>query len=530
MSGMDSFDGWAVSVQTDPNVISPLNDSFAGNNLFVANYSTVPLSLSDCVNGNGNGCTGSDGPGVASSAGTYPFGTPPPVLGPGDAINGTLFTITYKVIASGFSRVEIVQSSSTFSYSYGSQYHPVSYLTLPGIYGTQPPDFTVSASPTKLVVLQGSNVTTTITVDSVAGFQGTLNLTASNLNFTSGTVNFIAFRAIFGQRTLHLTPDGSNNTLLTLLTSVKAPAYDYPKITITAFNNTVLRSVFLDVNVETYSDISVSVSPSTLHIHAGTSANGTVSVQSVNGFFGNVSLTLNIPVNVTAVLGSAKLFVPVNGMSETSLNVTIPVLALPFTYRIDVLARASYSTPGGTFQLFHNQSMFILPPPPSLLVAINPARLTLRAGLTGTFTITVTSVDYAWQYLYLSATMSGGEANLSNDTYYMPLPNTQYGNISESVNFTLTVQIPADQVSGPFGVILTVYQNSPKASQNAPTQTLVIPVTVTSLYHASTNPRILGQSPSIYFEVLGALVIPFIILSIYSYRKAREDKDDDWKA
>ena len=40
---------------------------------------------------------------------------------------------------------------------------------------------------------------------------------------------------------------------------------------------------------------------------------------------------------------------------------------------------------------------------------------------------------------------------------------------------------------------------------------------------------ILGLSPLIYFGVLGALVIPFIVLSAYTYREAREDEDEEWK-
>jgi hypothetical protein len=44
------------------------------------------------------------------------------------------------------------------------------------------------------------------------------------------------------------------------------------------------------------------------------------------------------------------------------------------------------------------------------------------------------------------------------------------------------------------------------------------------------TPTILGLSPLIYFGVLGALVIPFVGLTVYTYRKAREDEDEEWKA
>jgi hypothetical protein len=76
-------------------------------------------------------------------------------------------------------------------------------------------------------------------------------------------------------------------------------------------------------------------------------------------------------------------------------------------------------------------------------------------------------------------------------------------------------------------MLLTVYQ-SPL------TQTIGIPVVITSLspFHNVSDPTILGLSPLIYFGILGALVIPFIALNVYTFRRSREEEeeDEDWKA
>lgn len=513
VSGMDYFTGWDVYVLTNPSVINPIKITFSGD-LFEANYTAIPLETSNCVDGvPGIGCRGVDGPGVAHSAAAI-LSPPKSLVAP---INGTLFTITYNVTsAATFSRIDVISSSSRFENGFLTS---VPYTASPGIYGTQPPDFIISANPTRVNVLQGSNATTTISVGSLAGFKGAVNLTASK-----------QFRAVFARSTLNITANGSNSTQLILIVPLNTLATDYPTVTITASNRTNSHSISVDVNVKTYSNFLLSISPTSLRIHAGDTANTTIILSSQNGFSGNVNLTLQVPANVSVAIGSSNVAVSANGISKTGLNVTVPVLSLPFLYTINVTAMASTISGGATFQLSQTQRLIITPPPPSFNITITPPRLVMRAGLTSSVVINVASVDYAWQYLYLSATMSGGEANLDNNTYYMPLPNTQYASTNESKNFTLTVQVPADQVSGPFGVILTVYQNSPKQSQNAPTQTIVIPVYVISLAHDLPTSKILGLSPLIYFGILGVLVIPFIGLSLYTYRKAREDQDEDWKS
>ena len=76
---------------------------------------------------------------------------------------------------------------------------------------------------------------------------------------------------------------------------------------------------------------------------------------------------------------------------------------------------------------------------------------------------------------------------------------------------TLSVYVPIDHVPGHYIVLLIVCR-SPL------TQTIGIPVVITSLapFHIVSNPTILGLGPLIYFGILGALVIPFIALSVYT--------------
>jgi hypothetical protein len=292
-------------------------------------------------------------------------------------------------------------------------------------------------------------------------------------------------------------------------------------VTITASSGFQSRSISIDVNVK-IRDFQLAISPSGLKIHAGNSANTTITLQSRYGFSGNVSLMVQVPSNVSYVLSSSVVFVHADAASDTFLNITAPVLSLPFHYIVNVTAHASLVTPVGVRLLSHLESLFVNPPPPSFAISVNPGTMVVRAGLTSTVTVTVTSVDYFWQYVYLSATMSGGKVSFDTNTYYMPLPNSKYSNFTASANFTLAVFTSANVPPGHYIVLLTVYQNPL-------TRTIGIPVTITSLSHNASTPTVFGLSPPVYFGTLGLLVIPLIILGILTYRK-RRGENDDWKA
>lgn len=512
VSGMDRFTGWDVYVQANPAVINATKIIFVGD-LFEANYSATPQEASNCINGFGIGCRAPpfsvDGQGVAHSAAAL-LSPPANLLAP---ISGNLFTITYVVTsASLFSRIDFITSASSLE---NGGLASVPFTTSPGIYGTQPADFSILANPGSINVLQGSNATTTITVDSISGFKGVVNLTASE-----------QFRAIFARPILNISANGSNRTQVILIVPRSTLATDYPIVTITAANRTVSHSIFVDVNVKTYSDFLLSVSPASLRIHAGDSANTTLILSSQNGFSGNVSLVVQVPANVTYVLGSSTVALASGATVHTSLNVSTPIVSLPFLYMINVTGSATLVVSGGaTFPLLHVQQLVVKPALPSFAVTVVPGTIVVRAGLTSSVIINVRSVDYFWQYVYLSATMSGGAASFDSNSYYVPLPNSKFANVTESVNFTLSVYVPIDQVPGHYIVLLTVYQ-SPL------TQTIGIPVVITSLspFHTVSNPTILGLSPLIYFGILGGLVVPFVALSVYTYRRAREEEDEDWKA
>jgi len=129
VANIDPFNGWDISVQSDPTVIIPQQLSITGN-LLEANYSLTAFELINCVNAVGTGCLASDSPGIAHSTATAV--APAPQIG---TSSGLLFTITYKVIGGVASNIRlfddfVVNGATPVPYAeqdghYGSKQIPV---------------------------------------------------------------------------------------------------------------------------------------------------------------------------------------------------------------------------------------------------------------------------------------------------------------------------------------------------------------------------------------------------------------------
>src|SRR2546425_2948709 len=157
VTGMDPFNAWDVSVETDPSVLNPVSISVAGDILGSV------FQVANCINGSGIGCSITDGAGVAHSSAAS---------GTGIAVggNGLLFTITYQVAGSGFSYLTIPPDLDILANS-GST---VSHATGEGVYGLAP----IVSKPSFLNIPVGGFENSTITVNSIDGFAGRVNVTA----------------------------------------------------------------------------------------------------------------------------------------------------------------------------------------------------------------------------------------------------------------------------------------------------------------------------------------------------------------
>ncbi len=168
------------------------------------------------------------------------------------------------------------------TYVYYCSFHPT---TMVGNFIVQPPgpDFGVSSNPSSLTILQGLKANSTITVTSLNNFVGSVTLSSSpssppGLMTTGFSVNPV------------MVPAGGtakSNFTISVPASTSPGSYS---LTATGSNTTTSRNTIVSVIVIA-PDFTITSSPSSLNIPKGSSGTTTITLTSLNGFSGTVSLT-----------------------------------------------------------------------------------------------------------------------------------------------------------------------------------------------------------------------------------------------
>src|SRR5205823_3558081 len=154
-------------------------------------------------------------------------------------------------------------------------------------------DFSLSASPASVSVTQGGSTSSTITVNPVNGFNGSVGLSASGL--PAGVTASFNPASTTGNSTLTLTASGAATTGTATVT-----------ITGTSGSLSHTTTVTLTVNAAATPDFSLSASPTSVSVTQGGSGSSTLTVNPVNGFTGSVSLSASgLPSGVTASFNPA---------------------------------------------------------------------------------------------------------------------------------------------------------------------------------------------------------------------------------
>jgi hypothetical protein len=219
----------------------------------------------------------------------------------------------------------------TYNY-YDAYYQAATNGTL--IVQSQAPDYSLSASPSTLTILQGSSQTTAILVASKNNFTGTVSLSANpaGVGATLNPTSVSPPKNGFATSTLNVTVPGS------------ASPGSYP-VGIYATNGTMLHSFTFWVQVVA-SDFTMTSSTSSLSIMQGSSATATITITSQNNFSGKVSLKSQItPNGPTPSLNPTTVNVPSGGSQISTLTVSTTPTTSPGDYTITIIGNAT-STSG----------------------------------------------------------------------------------------------------------------------------------------------------------------------------------------
>jgi uncharacterized membrane protein len=238
------------------------------------------------------------------------------------------------------------------------------------------PDFSISSFPSFLNMRQGSAANSTITLTSLNNFRAPVTLTV--------TTYFATHVSVSPTSTILLpAPNGTVTTVLTFSTSSTTPPGD-TFFTVTATSGNLTRTTYVEVNV-IGPDFGLSVNPFSFALRPGASGSATVTLTSVDGFAGNVNVTLSTLAFVNATLASHLLRLAANGTATTSLTIRVPLSAQPGGFDVIVNATSGFIT--------HTQFIFVQIITPDFVLQANPFTLQVAAGRSAQSTITITGFN-----------------------------------------------------------------------------------------------------------------------------------------
>ncbi len=203
---------------------------------------------------------------------------------------------------------------------------------------TPQPSFTLSASPTTLTFLQGAAGSTTITVNPLNGFSGSVNLVASGL---PGGVS-----AAFGK-------NPATTTSLLTLSSTSTVSIGTFTVTVTGTSGSLTSKATITLTVNPAGNYTLSSSPSSLSIVQGASGTSTITITPQNGFNSSVSLSASgLPSGVGAS------FNPNNTTGTSTLTLSASSTATTGTATVTVTGTSGNLTHATTINL-----TVVAPPP-----------------------------------------------------------------------------------------------------------------------------------------------------------------------
>lgn len=199
-------------------------------------------------------------------------------------------------------------------------------------------DFTLSTNPSTLTIHQGASGTSSVTVTSQNGFSGTITFSASTSS--SGAT------ASFSPPSVTLVSGGSQSSTLSVQIGSTVPAGTV-SVTITAtYTPSTVHTTPVYVTV-TGGDFSIAANPTSVSVQQGsTNAHPIVTVTSLSGFGGPVTLVAGTTACLYAVFDAQPQPVCTNGNRGTSATLSVPT---GNSASIGLWVSACLTTPPGTY-------------------------------------------------------------------------------------------------------------------------------------------------------------------------------------
>jgi hypothetical protein len=286
------------------------------------------------------------------------------------AISGRVTNVTVPSVSAG-------THTYTASFLGNATYSQLYYgkVTVTAATGSSP-DFSISASPSSQTVTAGAGTSYSATAGAINGFTGTVNFSVSGLpSGATGTFNPTSVV-------------GSGSSTLSVSTSSATPAGTYT-LTITGTSGSLTHSatVTLVVNAAAAPDFSISATPASQTVTAGSGTSYSTTVSVVNGFTGTVNLSVSgLPTGASGGFTPAS----VSGSGSSTLSVSTSSTTPAGTYTLTITGTSGALTHSATVTLLVNAATA-----GDFTVAATPSSQTVTEGGTSstTYTATITAVN-----------------------------------------------------------------------------------------------------------------------------------------
>ena len=234
------------------------------------------------------------------------------------------------------------------------------------------PDFTVSASPSSVTVAPGGSAAYTASIASTNGFGGDVTLGLTGLSAQQATWSFNP----------PFVAQGSGSAQLSISTATTIAPGTYP-LTITATSGAITRTATATLVVSGPPDFTISAAPTSKSVAAGASASYSVGVTALNGFTGDVLLSVGgLPASVGATFTPGT--ITTAGPSQLALSTSTSTS--PGSYPLTISATSGSITHASAITL-------VVTAPPDFSLAASPSSRTVNAGAGTTYLVTVGAMN-----------------------------------------------------------------------------------------------------------------------------------------
>lgn len=457
-AGLSGFD---ITLFADHTVLEPWKIDLT-NSILMGN----PVVFLECIGGqlksSSGTCPGTDNADTIHLVATSFLGSPLTTA----PTTGLLFTAIYNITGT--------TSATTIGFQTGCTNTSVAGVCVTIANGTPTPNpervqtaiFTdiptfslTTVFPVGLVTLTpGSSSSIILNITSISGFSGDVTITSS-ISPPGPTLTVSPNNVLLNSTS----PTGIANVTVSATASVVPGNYT---LTITGLSGNISRSL-LFAFIVTGPDFNITLNPPALAFDVGQSSSTTVTVTSLAGFAGTVTLTVVAPRGVT-ISSPASLNLTPNGSNASTLVIGTTNSTLAGTYTITVTGTSGATIRTATLTV--NIGDF--------QVTIDPISVTLTAGGSGEFRVQLQSLNNFAGTVFLIPSES---LNVSAALQFFlggPIHGTIGITIGANQDFQLLLLTTVNTTATPGIYTVTLTATGPSA-----THTATVTVIVTTLTH-----------------------------------------------